>query len=90
MSELSVQEKVQTAASFLLESPPGEVNDVFNGAYLFLLQSRSRSGLSKQVNWFVITMRIMWKPLECLHHQRVTFVFQLQLCTWYLWLCSNM
>ncbi|CAO3658677.1 unnamed protein product [Umbelopsis ramanniana] len=30
MTEFSVDEKVQVAASFLLESPPGEVNDVFN------------------------------------------------------------
>ncbi|KAG2179832.1 hypothetical protein INT43_003618, partial [Umbelopsis isabellina] len=58
MSELSVQEKVQTAASFLLESPPGEVNDVFNGAYLFRLHSRSWSGLSKPVKELVITISV--------------------------------
>jgi hypothetical protein len=34
MTEYSVDEKVQIAASFLLESPPGEVNDVFNGKQL--------------------------------------------------------
>lgn len=31
MEELSVDEKVKIASGFLLASPPGEVNDVFNG-----------------------------------------------------------
>ncbi|RUS24948.1 hypothetical protein BC938DRAFT_472841, partial [Jimgerdemannia flammicorona] len=28
--DLDIQEKVKIAVSFLLDSPPGEVNDVFN------------------------------------------------------------
>ncbi|CAO3682949.1 unnamed protein product [Rhizopus stolonifer] len=30
MSNISVEDKVKIASSFLLSSPPGEVNDVFN------------------------------------------------------------
>lgn len=29
--EATIDEKVKIASNFLLESPPGEVNDVFNG-----------------------------------------------------------
>lgn len=31
MSNVSIEDKVKIASGFLLSSPPGEVNDVFNG-----------------------------------------------------------
>jgi hypothetical protein len=45
MSEFTVDEKVQIAASFLIESPPGEVNDVFNGTFLFFWPQHPKSGM---------------------------------------------
>jgi len=30
---MSSDDRVQVAASFILQSPPGEINDVLNGAY---------------------------------------------------------
>lgn len=38
--DLDIKEKVTIAASFLLDSPPGEVNDVFNGMPLYLVPLR--------------------------------------------------
>lgn len=31
MDNISIEDKVKIASGFLLSSPPGEVNDVFNG-----------------------------------------------------------
>jgi hypothetical protein len=31
MTSISIEDKVKIASGFLLSSPPGEVNDVFNG-----------------------------------------------------------
>jgi capping protein alpha len=31
MDKISIEDKVKIASGFLLSSPPGEVNDVFNG-----------------------------------------------------------
>lgn len=31
MDSVSIEDKVKIASDFLLSSPPGEVNDVFNG-----------------------------------------------------------
>ena len=33
----SIEDKVKIASNFLLSSPPGEVNDVFNGIFLVIL-----------------------------------------------------
>lgn len=32
MDSVSIEDKVKIASDFLLSSPPGEVNDVFNGS----------------------------------------------------------
>ena len=50
MEELSVDEKVKIASGFLLASPPGEVNDVFNGT-LREWRGKKKLGLVRMVSW---------------------------------------
>jgi hypothetical protein len=33
MASMSTEERVQVVSQFLLQSPPGEINDVLNGAF---------------------------------------------------------
>jgi len=48
---MDAEERIQAVSQFLLQSPPGEINDVLNGTliYLFISKSRSRSALTRNI-----------------------------------------
>jgi len=43
---MEAEERIQAVSQFLLQSPPGEINDVLNGTVTFYQKSRSRSALT--------------------------------------------